>query len=76
MVQATQVGQQSNMKTIYLNEKLINIGDWDYQTFTNLEGLEVIGNPLPEGVIEKDEEVITNEDGSRSIVTPSNSVTS
>jgi hypothetical protein len=58
------------MKTIYLNEKLINIGDWDYQISADLEAKEIIGNPLPEGAIEKDEEVVTNPDGSRSVVTP------
>jgi hypothetical protein len=56
------------MKTIYLNDTLINIGDWDYKIYSDGEGNEVIGNPLPEGVVEKDEEVVTNEDGSRSVV--------
>lgn len=56
------------MKTIYLNDTLINIGDWEYQITTDSEGNEIIGNPLPEGSVEKDEEVITNEDGSRSVV--------
>jgi hypothetical protein len=46
------------MKTIYdSNGTLINIGDWDYKITTDLEGNEVICNPLPAGVIEKDEEV-------------------
>lgn len=58
------------MKTIYLNDILINIGDWDYHITTDLEGNEIIGNPIPEGAIEKDEEVVTNEDGSRSVVVP------
>jgi hypothetical protein len=61
-------GRQNNMKTIYLNEILINIGDWDYKITLDGEGKEIIGNPLPEGVIEKDEEVVTNEDGSKSVV--------
>jgi hypothetical protein len=56
------------MKTIYLNDTLINIGDWDFNITTDLEGNKIIGNPLPEGAIEKDEEVVTNEDGSRSVV--------
>jgi hypothetical protein len=56
------------MKTIYLNDILINIGDWEYQITTDCDGNEVIGNPLPEGAIEKEEEVATNEDGSRSVV--------
>lgn len=43
------------MKKCYvLNGKIINIGEWDYQKYTDEEGNEVIGNPLPEGVtIEK-----------------------
>ena len=61
-------GQQSNMKTIYLNNQLINVGDWDYKRGTNINGEEVIENPLPEGIVEKDEEVVTNPDGSRSVV--------
>ena len=56
------------MKTIYLNDILINIGDWEYQITTDRDGNEAIGNPLPEGAIEKEEEVVTNEDGSRSVV--------
>jgi len=55
------------MKTIYLNDTLINIGDWDYQIYTDNDGNEVIRNPLPDGTIEKEEEVITNEDGSRTV---------
>ena len=35
---------------------------------TTANGKDVIENPLPEGVIEKDEDVITNEDGSKSVV--------
>jgi hypothetical protein len=57
------------MKTIYdSNGTLINIGDWDYKITTDEEGNEVIGNPLPAGAVEKDEEVVTNPDGSRSVV--------
>lgn len=56
------------MKTIYLNDTLINIGDWDYQIYINNEGNEIIRNPLPDGVIEKDEEIIINEDKSKSVV--------
>jgi len=52
------------MKTIYLNDVLINIGEWDY----NLDDEGNIRNPLPEGVVEKDEEVIVNTDGSKSVV--------
>jgi len=59
------------MKTIYDSTGLlINIGEWDYKIITDDEGNEVIGNPLPEGAIYKDEEVITNEDGSRSVIQP------
>jgi hypothetical protein len=61
------------MKTIYLNNTLINIGDWDYKIYSDVDGKEIIGNPLPEGAIEKDEEVVTNPDGSRSVVTPPSS---
>jgi len=56
------------MKTIYLNDILINIGEWDYQIYNDGEANQVIGNPLPEGTIEKDEEVVTNKDGSKSVV--------
>lgn len=59
-----QDGLQNNMKTIYLNNVLINIGEWDYM----IDDDGNIGNPLPEGIIEKDEEVIINEDGSKSVV--------
>lgn len=38
------------------DNNLINIGEWESE------------HPLPEGAFEKEEEVITNEDGSRSIV--------
>jgi len=55
------------MKTIYLNNVLINIGEWDYKRGTDINGKDVIDNPLPEGAIEKDEEVVTNEDGSKSV---------
>ena len=59
------------MKTIYdYNGKIINIGDWDYKITTDEEGNEVICNPLPDGAVERDEEVVTNSDGSRSVVQP------
>jgi hypothetical protein len=58
------------MKTIYLDDTLINIGDWEYQITQDAEGNDIIGNPLPEGATEKDEEVVTNPDGSRSVVYP------
>jgi hypothetical protein len=53
------------MKTIYLNDTLINIGDWDYQITEDGDGNKTIGNPFPEGAIEKDEEVLTDADGGR-----------
>jgi hypothetical protein len=49
---------------------LINIGPWDYRETTDLDGNVILCNPLPEGAIEKDEEVVTNPDGSRSVVSP------
>lgn len=52
------------MKTIYLNDVLINIGEWNYM----IDDDGNVANPLPEGIIEKDEEVIINEDGSKSVV--------
>jgi hypothetical protein len=59
------------MKTIYDSTGLlINIGDWDYKITTDEEGHEVIGNPFPAVAVEKDEEVTTNPDGSRSVVQP------
>jgi len=52
------------MKTIYLNDVLINIGEWDYK----IDDEGNVNNPPPEGIVEKDEEVIVNPDGSKSIV--------
>ena len=52
------------MKTIYLNDVLINIGEWDYK----IDDEGNIRNPLPEGVVEKDEEVIVNPNRSKSVV--------
>jgi hypothetical protein len=52
------------MKTIYLNDVLINIGEWDYM----IDDEGNVNNPLPEGVVEKDEEVVLNANGSRSVV--------
>jgi hypothetical protein len=51
---------------IYRNAegKCVNIGDWDYQIVV-IDGVETIRNPLPEGVVESDEEVIVGWDGGR-----------
>jgi hypothetical protein len=37
---------------VVLDEKVINIGEWDYQKYIDEDGNEVIGNPLPIGAIE------------------------
>jgi hypothetical protein len=50
------------MKTIYLNNELINIGEWEYKI---IEG--VATNPLPEGSVEKDEEVLIDSEGGKYI---------
>ncbi|MDP1369194.1 hypothetical protein Q8G42_00115 [Acinetobacter lwoffii] len=44
-----------------------NIGDWDYMITKDEDGLEIVNNPLPDGVTSKIEEVKINEDGSRAI---------
>ena len=51
---------------IYRNAegKCVNIGDWDYQIVV-IDGVETIRNPLPEGAVESDEEVIVGWDGGR-----------
>lgn len=51
------------------NGKLLNIGPWDYKAINDYEGNVVVCNPLPDGATSKQEQVITNEDGSRSVVT-------
>lgn len=38
---------------------LLNIGDWDYQ----IDDDGNVGNPLPYGAVEADEEVVTGFDG-------------
>ena len=47
---------------------VINIGDWDFQKTTALDKdgneIEVILNPLPEGAIESEGELVTEKDGS------------
>jgi hypothetical protein len=51
------------MKVIRLNGIVINIGDWDYGLVEVDHGLTDITNPLPEGAVESDEEVVTGWDG-------------
>ncbi len=34
---------------VVLDGKIINIGPWDYQVESDESGVEVIGNPVPEG---------------------------
>jgi len=48
------------MKTIYLNDVLINIGEWDYKIING-----EVTNPLPEGSVYKDEEVLIDSDGGK-----------
>lgn len=47
--------------------KVINIGDWDYNIHIEIgpDGFEydAVGNPLPAGAVESDEEVIESPDG-------------
>ncbi|SPA44595.1 hypothetical protein [Cupriavidus taiwanensis] len=49
------------------NGKLINIGEWDYAiSFSDEDESQefpLIGNPLPAGSVESDEEVVTGWDG-------------
>lgn len=49
---------------IYRNAQgaCINIGEWDYQ-IEMVDGVEVTNNPLPDGAVESDEEVIVGWDG-------------
>lgn len=51
---------------IYRNAQgtCINIGEWDYQ-IKIVDGVETINNPLPEGAVESDEEVIVGWDDGR-----------
>lgn len=46
---------------------VINIGDWNYMVSRDDDGNEVINNPLPNNVTISNEDVIINEDGSRSV---------
>ncbi len=47
-------------------DKLINIGEWDLNIFTDDRGVEVVRNPLPDGAYSKSMDVVVNDDGSRS----------
>jgi len=49
------------------NGKLINIGPWDYRIYTNDDGEQITGNPLPEGAYSEEREVFTDTDGGRYI---------
>lgn len=63
-------GWQNNMTTTCIFDQsgnLINIGEWDYQYFTNEEGEQVARNPLPEGAYGEEREVFIDEDGGRYI---------
>jgi hypothetical protein len=42
--------------------KCINIGEWDFQVAV-VDGVETIQNPLPQGAMESDEEVVVGWDG-------------
>lgn len=53
----------SKMKAVVLNNQVINIGDWDYQITTSEEGIETVGNPLPEGAEVGDFDVVQNASG-------------
>lgn len=49
---------------IYRNSEgqCINIGEWDYQV-QNVDGVETITNPLPDGAYEDDARAVTGWDG-------------
>ncbi len=51
------------MKAVVHNNQVINIGDWDYQITVSEDGVETIGNPLPEGADEGDFDVVQNANG-------------
>ena len=52
------------MKVFRLKGEVINVGDWDYMIRINKEtGEETIGNPLPVGVVESEEDVVVNKRG-------------
>ena len=49
-------------KCYILDEKVINIGEWDYQKTINEQGTEVVNNPLPEGATEENRDFEYNEE--------------
>lgn len=49
-------------KCVVLEGNVINIGEWDYQKNIDRDGIEVIGNPLPEGAIIEEREFEYSED--------------
>lgn len=57
---------------VYRDEsgKVINIGEWDFMISNDeeIEGNMVVNNPIPNGVTSKIEEVVINQDGSRSVI--------
>lgn len=52
------------MKVIRNSKGVVrNIGDWDYMITQDEVGNDVINNPMPDGYVESDEEVIEGWDG-------------
>lgn len=51
------------MKAVILKDQVIHVGDWDFQITTSEEGVEIIGNPLPEGAEVGDFDVVQNATG-------------
>lgn len=51
------------MKVYVLDGIVIHIGDWDLQIDRDEHGNEVIGNPIPEGAVVEDREIIIRPDG-------------
>jgi hypothetical protein len=47
------------------DDKLINIGPWDYRPSEDDEGNAIVRNPLPEGAYSVEREVFEDADGSR-----------
>jgi hypothetical protein len=59
------------MKTYYDSTgKLIHIGEWDYAPIPNLINAIENTNPIPMGVVVKDEEVKFEDDGTITVVNP------
>lgn len=49
------------------NNNVINIGEWNYASYTDEDGNEVITNPLPAGSVISIESVHTYDDNSREV---------